>query len=133
MKVSFCPELRHWETERDKVVTVSEFFESCDWDGEILTIIGCQANDYNGASHLFEVSMRRDLAMKFFGECRLFSASIYPHEGIRVTNKEHLMNWARENGITSLDELGARFHEYKKRFLSNYICGPDGYIRISVY
>ena len=94
MKYPFCyPSPRHWETKKDETVTVSQFFETLDWDGTKISVVGSQANDYNGASHLFEIKVDRDLVIK----------------------------------------LKARFHEYKKRFPSNYHWGPDGYIRISVY
>lgn len=134
MKHPFCyPSPRHWETKKDETVTVSQFFETLDWDGTRVSVVGSQANDYNGASHLFEVKVDRDLVIKFFGGCRLYSASLYPHDGIMSDDRDHLMSWAKENGINSVDELKARFHEYKNRFSSHYPWGPDGYIRISVY
>lgn len=78
MGVPFCPDSRHWEAAKDKTTTVSELLDSSDWNGENLTIVGSQPDDYNGASQLFKVSMTRDLAVKFFGGCRIFLPSFLP-------------------------------------------------------
>ena len=134
MRHSFCPDSKTWETKRDEVVTVSEVLTSCTFGDRIksVKVVGSQKDDYCGASMLFGVSMEPRLVIKFFGNCRVFSATLCPCDGIRVKDRDHLIEWAKENDISDMDKLREKYPEYDRRFPSKRIWGPDGYLRISV-
>lgn len=127
-----------WEAGGDKTTTVSEFLESSSWDGETVSVAGYKRSNYQiairyGASPLFQTRMNRDLAIKFFGNCELLSATLSPRIQIEAKDREHLMEWAKKNSISNLDELVARFHEYRERFPNKcFWGGTKGYLTIAV-
>lgn len=130
MQIPFCPDSKVWTTKQDEVVTVSELLSGFADDVEDLHITGSQKNDYNGASCLFSVPMKADLAVKFFGNCQVFNARFYYPNGVNVVDGDHLAAWAKENGLFSEDEIRAKFSDYKRRY--PHKCFRDSYIRISV-
>lgn len=130
--IPFCPDCRKWRTEKNEVVTVSEVLANSDWNGTHIQIIGSQKDDYTGATSLFEVTMCRDLALKFFGTCRTFSAELHDEGEINVADRDHLIRWARKNGIKQREELKARYAEYKRLFPQNCLRGQSC-LRISAY
>lgn len=130
MIIPFCYGDKRWNTKEDETVTVSELLSSADWAGASLHIVGSQENDYLGSSHLFCVDMDRDLAIKYFGTARAFSAMLHCVDEVFARDGEHLLAWARENGIRRLDELQARYAEYKRLFPNNCV-RPQSYLRIS--
>lgn len=117
--IPFCPDIKTWRTENDEVVTVADLLETSDWNGLYLHITGSQKDDYSGASSLFNVVMDKNLAMKHFGQCRVFSADFHNVGEINVADKNHLFSWARQRGIKNLDEMRAKYVEYRLLFPSN--------------
>lgn len=129
--IPFCPDCRRWWTEKDKTITVAEILATSDWDGTYLHITGSQENDYSGASSLFNVVMHRDLAVKFFGSSRVFTAEFHNIGEVNVVNKDHLIAWVKENGLQQWKDVKFKYEEYKRLFPQNCICGQSR-LRISV-
>ena len=130
MKIPFY-DCHGWHTQKDVVVTLSEYLNASDWDGSYLHITGSSPEDYTGASSLFSVSMSRELAEKFFGNARVFSISLINVDAISVLDVDHLFAWARENDITEMSDLRQQYAEYRKLFPKN--CTKNfSHVRISV-
>lgn len=129
--IPFCPDCKIWQTEKDKAVTVAEILDASDWNGTYLHITGSQENDYTGASSLFKVVMHRDLAVKFFGSSRVFSAEFHNTGEVNVASRDHLIAWAKENGLKQWEDVKSRYEEYKRLFPQNCISGQS-HLRISV-
>ena len=130
MKIPFCPDCQVWNTPKDRTVTLSEYLASTNWNGNYLDITGSQPKDYAGASSLFRVTMSRELAEKFFGHARVFTAELHNVDEINVADKAHLIEWALANGIEKLSDLRKRYGEYQHLFPRNCI-KPTSRVRIS--
>lgn len=129
--IPFCPDCKRWWTERDEKMTVSELLAASDWNGTYIHITGSQENDYTGVSSLFNVMMHRDLAVKFFGSSRVFSAEFHNAGEVNVANRNHLIAWAKENGLQQWEDVKSKYAEYKRLFPQNCIHGQSR-LRISV-
>lgn len=129
--IPFCSECKRWWTKRDETLTVSELLSASGWDGTYLFITGSQKDDYSGASSLFHVMMHRDLAIKFFGSARVFSAELYNIGAVNVLDRDHFMSWVKENGIQSKEDLKLKYAEYKRLFPNMCFSGQSR-LRISV-
>ena len=129
--IPFCPECKYWQTKREETITVSELLSALDWDGTYLFITGSQEDDYFGASSLFHVAMRRDLAIKFFGSARVFSAELYNIGAVHACDRDHFISWAKENGAQSWEDLKLKYAEYKQLFPNMCLSGQSR-LRISV-
>lgn len=129
--IHFCPDSKSWHTDRDKAVTVAELLAASDWKGTELHIVGSQEDDYTGASRLFSVTMHRDYALKFFGNARVFSALLCDPDVINVYDLDHLVEWAKERGFQTLDDIRENYPEYKRLFPAKCDTGPS-HMRISV-
>jgi len=114
--IPFSPECKIWQTKEEETITVSEMLSTSGWDGTYLFITGSQKDDYSGASSLFHVMMPRDLAAKFFGSSRVFSAELHNIGTINVLDKNHFISWAKENGAQCLEDAKAKYTEYKRLF-----------------
>ena len=130
MRIPFC-ECRSWSTPKDRATTLSEYLASANWEGRNLHITGSQPEDYTGASSLFNVEMTRELAEKFFGNSRVFSATLHNIDEINVLDQNHLIEWARKVGIKEADGLRARYGEYQRLFPKNCV-KEISRVRISV-
>ena len=73
---------KYFRTERDKIMSLSEYISSVMWEGENLTITGSQPEDYRGVTSSFVVTMTTDIALKFFGCARLFDAKLSDKNGV---------------------------------------------------
>lgn len=129
--IPFCPDCMIWRTERDEVVTLADLLADSGWNGTHLYITGSQENDYSGVSSLFTVTMHRDLAVKYFGSCRVFDTTLHNIGEVNVADKHHFFAWVADNGIQQWEDVQARYEEYRRAFPMNCI-NAQSRIRISV-